>query len=129
MDIQKISKLCEDLKEQKGFQYSVMVVILISSLTVGVKTYTLNPALLNLLIFADSAITAIFLIEIIIRFLGEKTTKDFFSDGWNVFDLIIVIGSLIPASFADSVLVLRLLRLFRLLRICLLYTSDAADES
>ena len=117
MDIQKISEFCEDLKEKKGFQYSVIIVILISSLTIGVKTYTLNPALLNLLIFADSAITAIFLIEIIIRFLGEKTVKNFFSDGWNVFDLIIVIGSLIPASFAESVLVLRLLRLFRLLRI------------
>ena len=112
MDIQKISKFCEDLKEKKGFQYSVIVVILISSLTVGVKTYTLNPALLNLLIFADATITAIFLIEIIIRFLGEKTVKKFFSDGWNVFDLIIVIGSLIPASFAESVLLLRLLRLF-----------------
>ena len=62
MDIQKISEFCEDLKEKKGFQYSVIIVILISSLTIGVKTYTLNPALLNLLIFADSAITAIFLI-------------------------------------------------------------------
>ena len=50
MDIQKISKFCEDLKEKKGFQYSVIFVILISSLTIGVKTYTLNPALFNLLI-------------------------------------------------------------------------------
>ncbi len=117
MDFLKISKFCEDLKENKSFQYSVMAVIIVSSLTIGVKTYTLNPTLLTLLIFADGAITAIFLIEIIIRFIGEKTTKDFFSDGWNIFDLIIVIGSLIPASFAESVLLLRLLRLFRLLRI------------
>ena len=117
MYIQRISKFCEKLKEKKGFQYSVIFVIIISSLAIGVKTYTLNPALLNLLIFADAAITSIFLLEIIIRFLGEKTVKSFFSDGWNVFDLIIVIGSLIPANFAESVLVLRLLRLFRLLRI------------
>ena len=66
MYIQRISKFCEKLKEKKGFQYSVIFVIIISSLAIGVKTYTLNPALLNLLIFADAAITAIFLLEIII---------------------------------------------------------------
>ena len=59
MYIQRISKFCEKLKEKKGFQYSVIFVIIISSLAIGVKTYTLNPALLNLLIFADAAITCL----------------------------------------------------------------------
>ena len=64
----------------------------------------------GLLLVTDYVITIIFLVEIIIRFLAEKI-KRFFSDGWNVFDLIIVIGSLIPANATESVLVLRLLRL------------------
>ncbi len=117
MNMVKISEFCEKLKEKKSFQYAVIVVILVSSLTIGAKTYNLNPNLYNFLLFADTAITIIFLIEIIIRFFGEKTVKNFFSDGWNVFDLIIVLASLIPASFGENVLVLRLLRLFRLLRI------------
>ena len=115
--IKKISEYCESLKQNKIFQYTVIAVIIISSLTIGIKTYSLNIALYNLILIADTAVTVFFLIEILIRFLGEKTTKDFFSDGWNVFDLIIVIGSLIPASLTESVLLLRLLRLFRLLRI------------
>ena len=115
--MEKIAAFCKDIKTKKSFQYFVTTVILLSSLTIGVKTYSINQNIYNFLIFADYLITIIFLVEIIIRFLAEKTTKDFFKDGWNVFDLIIVIGSLIPASVADSVLVLRLLRLLRLLRI------------
>ena len=115
--MKKIAEFCEDLKQKKSFQYTVIAVIIISSLTIGIKTYSLNPAIYNLILIADIAVTVFFLIEIIIRFLGEKTTKEFFSDGWNVFDLIIVVGSLIPASLTESVLLLRLLRLFRLLRI------------
>ena len=115
--MKKIAEFCENLKQKKSFQYTVIAVILISSLTIGIKTYSLNPTIYNLILIADIAVTVFFLIEIIIRFLGEKTTKEFFSDGWNVFDLIIVIGSLIPASLTESVLLLRLLRLFRLLRI------------
>ena len=115
--MKKIAEFCENLKQKKSFQYTVIAVILISSLTIGIKTYSLNQAIYNLILIADIAVTVFFLIEIIIRFLGEKTTKEFFSDGWNVFDLIIVVGSLIPASLTESVLLLRLLRLFRLLRI------------
>ena len=115
--MEKISQYCTNIKNKKSFQYFVTTVILISSLTIGVKTYSINDNIYGLLLITDYAITIIFLIEIIIRFLAEKRTKDFFSDGWNIFDLVIVIGSLIPASVTESVLVLRLLRLLRLLRI------------
>ena len=53
----------------------------------------------------------------LIRFTAEKSSKDFFSNGWNIFDTVVVTASLIPTSASDSVLVLRLLRLLRLLRI------------
>ena len=115
--MEKIAQYCENIKNKRSFQYFVTFVILISSLTIGVKTYSINENIYGLLLITDYVITIIFLIEIIIRFLAEKKLKDFFSDGWNVFDLVIVIGSLIPANATESVLVLRLLRLFRLLRI------------
>ena len=41
---------------------------------------------------------------------------DFFKDGWNIFDSVIVVSSLIPTA-GTSVMVLRLLRLARLLRV------------
>ena len=109
--MEKIAQYCANIKNKKSFQYFVTAVILISSLTIGVKTYSINESIYGLLLVTDYAITLIFLIEITIRFLAERKIRDFFSDGWNIFDLIIVIGSLIPASVTESVLVLRLLRL------------------
>ncbi len=56
------------------------------------------------------------MVEITIRFLGEQSKKDFFKSGWNIFDTIIVVVSLIPANDTELALVGRLIRIFRVLR-------------
>lgn len=98
------------------FQWAVIAVIIISALLIGAKTHDLPPTAVKLLSIMDSAITIFFLIEIIIRFLAMKNKKDFFKSGWNIFDTIIVIGSLIPTG-GSGVLLARLLRVFRVLRL------------
>ena len=80
-------------------------------------TYQLDPIFLNTIHLLDYAITVFFVIEILIRFIGEKEKKNFFKDGWNVFDTVIVAISLIPIPNNSSFLVLRLLRIFRVLRL------------
>ena len=67
--------------------------------------------------YLDYSITVFFVIEIIIRFIGEPNKKDFFKSGWNIFDSTIVLISLIPIPNNSSFLLLRLLRVFRVLRI------------
>ena len=104
------------IKNSKAFQYIVTWVILLSSLMVGVSTYDVNPTALRILIALDIFVTIFFVCEIIIRFVAEDKKIDFFKDGWNLFDLVIVVSSLIPSG-GSSVLVLRLLRLARLLRV------------
>ena len=105
------------VKDSKLFQVSVTLVILFSSLLVGLNTYNFDDGIfLNTLIGLDYLVTVFFIIEISVRFLAEKNKILFFKDGWNIFDLTIVVSSLIPAS-GSSVLVLRLLRLAKLLRI------------
>ena len=84
---------------------------------VGVSTYDVGGLLIQLLLISDWFVTVFFLIEILIRFFSEKYKKDFFKDGWNIFDSVIVLASLIPAGAGTSVMVLRLLRLARLLRV------------
>lgn len=98
------------------FQWSVITVIVISALLIGAKTHDLPEQVVNLLGFLDSAITVFFVIEITIRFIAFKDKKSFFKSGWNIFDTIIVIGSLIPAG-GSGVLLARLLRVFRVLRL------------
>ena len=117
MKISKVKDLCFSLKESRKFQAFVSIIIIYSSIVIGVSSYETNSLLLKLIIYSDYLITLIFLFEISIRYFAEETTKSFFSDGWNVFDTIIVVASLVPSSISESILVLRLLRLLRLLRI------------
>lgn len=86
-------------------------------MVVGISTYDINETFLRVLLISDMFITIFFVIEILIRFFSEEHKKNFFKDGWNIFDSIIVISSLIPAGAGSSVMVLRLLRLARLLRV------------
>ena len=106
-----------EIKESRGFQFIVTVIILLSSIIVGVGTYEIvNETFVRILLALDTFITIFFIVEILIRFFAEHRKLDFFRSGWNIFDLVIVISSLIPTT-GSSVLVLRLLRLARLLRV------------
>jgi voltage-gated sodium channel len=98
------------------FQWAVIAVIIVSALLIGAKTHDLPDTAVNLLSILDSAITVFFLVEIVIRFMATPKKNEFFKSGWNIFDTIIVIGSLIPAG-GSGVLLARLLRVFRVLRL------------
>ena len=68
--------------------------------------------------YFDYAITIFFLVEILIRIFAEANHPiKFFKNGWNVFDFVIVVISLIPVDGAESAFVARLLRIVRVLRI------------
>ena len=109
--------MLQQIKQHPLFKTSVTIVILFSSLIVGISTYDFDGAFLKALLISDIFITVFFVVEISIRFFSEKHKRDFFKDGWNIFDSVIVISSLIPAGAGSSVMVLRLLRLARLLRV------------
>src|SRR5690554_7648786 len=99
------------------FQGVVIAIIILSALTIGAKTYDLPPLIEQSLSVMDTAITLFFLIEILFRFAASPVKRRFFMDGWNVFDTLVVIGSLIPLDNSEAVLLGRLLRVFRVLRL------------
>ena len=106
------------IRDNPIFNGFVISIIVLSALSVGIKTYPLdNTTLLNTLSVLDYIVTVIFLVEIIIRMGAEKRIVDFFKGGWNVFDFIIVAVSLIPLESTDVVLLGRLLRVFRVMRL------------
>jgi voltage-gated sodium channel len=104
------------LRSNKYFEAFVVAIIIFSALVIGVKTYDIPPAALILIKWIDLAITLIFLLEISIRFAGEEQKRYFFRNGWNVFDTIIVVVSLIPIEDSEMAFVGRLVRIFRVLR-------------
>ena len=112
-----MNKLLYNLKESKIFQFIVISIIILNAITIGVNTYDLSKFTRQGINYLDYSITIFFIIEILIRFIGEHKKLNFFKSGWNIFDTLIVLISLIPIPNNSSFLLLRLLRVFRVLRI------------
>lgn len=112
----RAQKRLKKIDSSKLFQGVVIAVILLSALLIGVKTHNLSENTMAILTLLDFGVTVFFVIEIIIRFLACPNKKQFFRSGWNIFDTVIVIGSLIPTG-GSGVLLARLLRVFRVLRL------------
>jgi voltage-gated sodium channel len=83
---------------------------------IGAKTYDISPTTLVIIGWLDLLITVIFLTELVIRFIGEEHKNRFFTKGWNIFDSLIVLISLIPIEDSEMAFIGRLVRIFRVLR-------------
>lgn len=105
------------IEASPGFQGTVIAIIVLSALTIGAKTYELPPLAEQSLSILDSSITFFFLFELLFRFAACPVKRRFFLNGWNVFDTLVVVGSLIPLDNSEAVLLGRLLRIFRVLRL------------
>lgn len=105
------------IERSKWFQGFIITIIVIAALTVGAKTYPLPYGIDKAINYLDIFITIFFLVEISLRFLACESKRHFFKDPWNIFDVVIVAGSLMPISDTEMILVARLLRVFRVLRL------------
>ncbi|ALO35408.1 cation transporter [Colwellia sp. MT41] len=105
-----------NIDDSKIFQGIVIAVILLSALLIGAKTHNLSANAIAVLLLMDVAVTVFFAIELSIRFFACPEKKYFFKSGWNIFDTVIVIGSLVPSG-GSGILLARLLRVFRVLRL------------
>ena len=105
------------LRENKLFETFVIFVIVFSALLIGAKTYAIPSGTLAFLNVLDWAVTLFFLVEILVRMVAEGSLRAFFRKGWNVFDFIIVVASLLPFEDSEAALLGRLLRIFRVLRL------------
>jgi len=102
------------LVEHKRFQQFIIWVIVVNAVTLGLETsQAVAREFGGVLHVADRVMLGIFVVELALRLFAFRWP--FFRDSWNVFDLIIVGISLIPATGPFSVL--RALRVLRVLRL------------
>ena len=95
------------------FRHGVTTLILINAAILGLQTYDWPDRVQQALTYADKAIIAVFVIEILLKLAVYRLR--FFTSAWNWFDFAVVAISVVPAAGAFSVLrALRVLRLFRL---------------
>ena len=113
---ENVKKQLFALKSNRVFEFAVIAVIIISALEIGAKTYDLPGFLNTALLGLDWFITVFFVVEISIRFIADHDKKNFFKNGWNVFDTLVVVVSLIPINDSELALLARLVRIFRVLR-------------
>lgn len=100
--------------ESRWFQNFIITIILLNGAVLGIQTIEgLTPSSMLILDMVDKICLTIFVIELSMKLVIYRTS--FFKRGWNIFDLIIVGISLIPASGQLSIL--RALRILRLLRL------------
>lgn len=119
MKYQRLVAICQSIQETQLFKKGILVVILIASLSVGVQTYDhLYFTYQDLFEISDVVILVIFSFEIAIKVIahGDKPL-DYFKDGWNIFDFIIVVLCFIPIHGLGFAPVLRLFRVLRVLRL------------
>jgi len=105
-----------NIRNNKVFELFVISIIIFSALMIGANSYQVSATTYQVLSVLDITITVIFLIEIIIRFIGEPNKKSFFHNAWNVLDTFIVLVSLIPIEDSELAVLGRLVRIFRVLR-------------
>lgn len=106
----------QKITEHELFTCVVIALIFITSLLVGFSTLTHDPAKIEFINSSYSFLTALFILELSLRFLGLEKKRDFITP-WNIFDFVIILLSLLPNFIDSSILVMRLLRIFRILKI------------
>ena len=74
------------IQQNSLFQFLVIFIIILNAITLGINTYEINSYIKRIIELLDYAITIFFVIEILIRFIGEPKKLNFFKNGWNVFD-------------------------------------------
>ncbi|MBD5241794.1 MAG: ion transporter [Barnesiella sp.] len=105
-------KICQS----KIFDIVITAIIIINSVLIGVQTSLHNTIVDNIQHF----ILWVFSFEIVIRFIAANSIRDFLKDGWNIFDLSLVIIGWIPPSIAtnaSAITMIRIMRTFRILRL------------
>ncbi|RJV02160.1 MAG: ion transporter [Candidatus Poseidoniales archaeon] len=101
------------LVESDRFNNIVFIVIVISSIAIGLETYDLDEKGLSFLNGLDQVFMTVFVLEITLRLYAMRL--EFVKDPWCIFDFIVVGVALVPQAGVLAVFrVLRVLRAFRL---------------
>ena len=116
--MKRVSQLTERLVSAPGFEYTIIALIVGNGILLGMGT---SPALvleygywLNL---GNQVVLGVFIVEAILKMTAVAPRVDkYFRDGWNVFDFLVIVFSLLPAT-GQFAMVARLARLLRVLRL------------
>ncbi|XP_077996994.1 muscle calcium channel subunit alpha-1-like [Glandiceps talaboti] len=79
------------------FEYFIFILIMINTITLAMKYYGQPASYESGLDYVNIVFTVAFIVEFILKVLAFKP-RHYFSDSWNVFDFVIVLGSIIDIA-------------------------------
>jgi len=108
---------CKRIADSTVFQGFILGVIVLNAVTLGIQTYDLSDSLESALTTFDDIFLGIFVLELAIRITAfGSRPQDFFNDGWNVFDFVVIGAAFLP-GLRENATLLRIVRLLRVVRI------------
>ncbi|XP_055017038.1 sodium channel protein type 5 subunit alpha-like, partial [Boleophthalmus pectinirostris] len=120
-----LSGLCFDLVGKQAFDIVIMVLILLNMITMMVETDEQPQQMERILYYINLGFILIFTVECSLKILALRCY--YFTVGWNIFDFVVVILSIVGIVLADIIekyfvsptlfRVIRLARIGRILRL------------
>lgn len=111
-------KFCQTLVAHLWFERSIIGLIVVNAVVLGLETV---PSIVEqygeLLLWINHLVLAVFVLEAAVKITAVwPTLKNYFGDGWNLFDFSIVVLSLVPTT-GEYAMIARLARLLRVMRL------------
>lgn len=89
----KVKLRAQQIINSNWFNFGILLLIIINGLLIGVQTYDSVPDYVH---FIQLLILFVFFIEVVLRWLGRNSTKEYLADTWNYFDIFILVTGIVP---------------------------------
>ena len=101
-----------------AFEYTIIALIVGNGVLLGLETSpTLEQRYGSLMHMGNQIVLGVFIVEALMKMIAVAPRVDrYFRDGWNIFDFLVIVFSLVPAT-GQFAMVARLARLLRVLRL------------
>ena len=116
--MRRLTDIVRRLTEAPAFEAAIIAIIIINGVLLGLATSaTLDRQYGDWIAMTIHVALAIFIVEALLKMTAASPrVAGYFRDGWNVFDFLIIVFALIPAT-GELAMVARLARLLRVLRL------------
>ena len=114
----RITHISRRVTEAPAFEAVIIAIIVINAVLLGIGTSpTLDREYGDLIGIAFQVALAVFIVEALLKMTASKPrVGGYFRDAWNVFDFLVIVFALIPAT-GQLAMIARLARLLRVLRL------------
>ncbi|KTF83203.1 hypothetical protein cypCar_00034763, partial [Cyprinus carpio] len=83
-----------------GFEYIMFVLILLNTICLAIQHYGQSELFNYVMDILNMVFTAVFTVEMVLKLIAFKP-RGYFGDAWNVFDALVVIGSIVDIVLSE----------------------------